>query len=153
MPRLTIERTTDLDVIKSIMTHPYIYPRLAEDGAPPPEAFTPTLHNCVYLLGRCDDRPFALGIYGINGSVTWDTHVAVIPTYRRHAYDFAKAAQDWAFDYAQKLTARIPFNYPDTMRFGLKLGWKIEGVCERSVMKGGELVDCWYLGLSKPNTE
>lgn len=49
----------------------------------------------------------------------------------------------------QKLTCRIPVVYPEVRGFALSMGFEDEGLCKRSIMKNGKLVDQYIMGLQR----
>lgn len=149
---MIIEPTQDPIVIKSILTHPDIYPVISSDLAPNPEDYEPTIKGNVFLVGRVDDVPIALFIlYPCNDVTAW-CHVQVLPEYRKeYAYKFGLAAIAYAWDLlgVSKLVAQIPAIYPNVIAFAERCGFKREGVNTKSHLKDGKLVDCVYVGLER----
>lgn len=149
---MIIELTQDVDVIKSILTHPSIYPVISSDLAPKPEDYTPDTKGKVIMVGMVDDVPMALMIlYPCNDVTAW-CHVQVLPEYRKeHAYEFGIEAIAYAWDLlgVLKIVAQIPAIYPNVIAFAEKCGFTQEGVNKNSHLKDGKLVDCVYMGIAR----
>lgn len=80
-------------------------------------------------------------------------HINIKKEHRKHGKEAALLFLDEFknnFDEcAQKLTCRIPVIYPEVFHFCLNLGFEDEGLCKRSIMKNGKLVDQHILGLQR----
>ena len=137
----------DMDLVKQVLTHPEIYPRITEDGAPPREEYNPP-GKAIFVGGFLGDEIIGLMIYHKDTAVVWGCHVQVLPDYRDYAFDFGKQALDWLKEMtnAKKVTAQIPVLYPDVIRFAEKHGFKNEGTNKQSYLKNGQLTDKVYLG-------
>lgn len=80
-------------------------------------------------------------------------HVNILKEHRSHgrkAVDMLIDAFNNDFDESiRKLTARIPVIYPEVIRFTERAGFEKEGLCKKSIMKNGELVDQVIMGLQR----
>lgn len=146
---MLVDRCFDVEVVRSILTHPDIYDRISEDGALPREDYIPPMIGCAYVLGIVGAEPIGVMIYHPINGVTWECHVQVLPEFRRsHAEEFTQKAIAWAWDMgAKKIVAQIPVIHPNVRQFALKCGFEDEGINRRSHMKNNQLHDQWYMGL------
>jgi RimJ/RimL family protein N-acetyltransferase len=148
---MLVERCYDVDVVRSILTHPAIYDRIAEDGTLPREDYIPDMIGAAYVVGIVGADPIGVMIYHPVNGITWECHVQVLPEYRKeHADEFAQKALQWAWDMGvQKIVAQIPELYPNVRDFGLRHGFAVEGTNRKSYLKNGQIHDQWYLGITR----
>lgn len=135
------------DDAEKVLTHPEIYKTIAEDDVEDWSLPDGPIYLCGYV-------PELIGCFVLykQGRVTLECHVQVLPKYRKeYAEAFGNAVIQWAWDNteAMKLVAQIPVIYPNVKDFALARGFEIEGINEASYMKGGEIVDQWYLGIKR----
>lgn len=146
---MIITRCYDVDIVRSILTHPDIYDRISEDGAPSAESYQPNMDSATFLVGVVDAMPIGVFIvHQING-VTWECHLQVLPEHRKnHASEFLTRCIDLVSNAGvKKIVAQIPYLYPNVKDFALRHGFHIEGVNRKSYLKHGQLYDQWYVGL------
>lgn len=132
---------------EAILRHPDIYKTICEDGSPDAEdLFIPEGWRCVvaYL-----EKPIGCFVLHEFNGVTMTCHVQVLPEHREHSAEMGKAVIQWSKDNtdAKKLIAWIPFDCENVKCFAEKMGFKVEGVSEGSIMKGGQLLDQWLVGF------
>lgn len=145
---MIVTRCYDVDVIRSIMSHPDIYDRIAEDGTPERQDFIPDMISFAYLAGVVNAEPIGVFVlHPVNG-VTWECHVQVLPEYRKdYAHEFGEKCVEYCWELGvSKLVAQIPFLYPNVKDFALRQGFELEGINRKSYLKNGQLYDQWYLG-------
>jgi len=146
-----VERSFNEGEIKSVITHPDIYPRLCNENSPKPEEWRPA-RNRIYLTGKVDSKAIGVTSYNRKTDIQYVVHFQVIPEYRKsHAIKFAQKSIKWLWDNtdAQKIVAEVPEFHENVVKFSLKVGFEIEGKNKQSVMKDGRLFDQYYLGLTK----
>lgn len=138
-------RTTDEELIRSILTHPRVWARVAEDGIEPHE-YRPLRHPRVFYLVRdeklCSFKP-------VNG-VTWEHHIAATPG-EGGIEQFALDCVEWMFENtpAEKLVAMPPsFNW-HAAALARRIGYRDEGRITRCVKWRGRLHDMLVLGIEK----
>jgi len=146
----------DIDEIRSVFTHPDIWATIAEDNQTPDE-FTVDLSSEMYVAVLVDG--LIIGFYAfraING-IELDIHAQILPDYRKkYALASGKLIIDWVFDNlpeCHKLTAQIPFLYPNVKEFALKQGLQVEGVNRSSYRKNGKIYNQWHLGITRQDYE
>ena len=134
------------DDAKKVLETPEIFATIAEDGmvdVPQPE-------NVLYLCGYVPDL-IGCFILEKKSAITVDCHVQVLPEYRKdYADEFGHKVIEWTWKNtdARKITAQIPFLYPNVKDFALKMGFEIEGINKQSYLKDG-IHDQWYLGIER----
>ena len=133
---------------EAILRHPDIYKTICDDDSPDVEDLcVPEGWLCV--VAYIDETPAGCFVlHEING-VTMQCHVQVLPEYRHMSAEIGQAVIQWAKDNtdAKKLIAWVPFDCENVKNFAVKMGFKVEGVSKGSIMKGGELLSQWLVGL------
>ena len=89
--------------------------------------------------------------HGING-VTVQIHAHVIPAYRKeYSKQTGKAALDYIIENTGycKIIAVVPVLYNNVKKFCESFGFKEEGINRLSYQKNGEVIDQWYLGITR----
>lgn len=144
----------DADLIKSIITDPELWERLKEDGINTDD-YEPILgFGDLYLGAYVDDLLIGLFSYHKQNGSTISIHANILQKYRKQ---YAKEAGRLAIAYfafdthdtIQKLIAEIPVIYKDVYHFSLNNGLIKEGINRKSILKNGELVDTYMLGITK----
>lgn len=147
---MIVDRSYNEKDIKSVITHPDIYPRLINENSPPPDLWKPAKGR-IYIVGY-DAIPFGVLSANRKSDIQYIVHFQVIPEFRKtHAIKFAEKAVQWVWDNteARKLVAEVPEFHPNVIKFADKVGFIVEGVNYKSCLKDGKLYDQIYLGLSK----
>ena len=147
---MLIDRSYNEKEIKSVITHPDIYPRLINENSPPPEEWHPAKGR-IYLVGY-DPNPFGVISANQKTDIQFIVHFQVIPEFRKtHAVPFAEKGIQWLWDNtdARKLVAEVPDFHQNVIKFATNVGFKVEGVNYKSCLKDGLLYNQIYLGLSK----
>ncbi len=150
---LSLKRSFDVEEIKSVFTNPQIWATIAEDNQDI-ESFNPDPEK-EFFLGVYDNS-LLIGFYAFaaKSSVELDVHVQILPKHRKkYALASGHKMIDWFINDAPanylKLTAQIPFKYPDVKNFALSIGFEIEGINKQSYRKDGKIYCQWYLGHKK----
>jgi len=83
-------------------------------------------------------------------------HINVLKEHRGRGYEIAKrglkAINESLLDRYRKFICKIPVVYPSVYHFAKTVGFLDEGLCTKSIMKGGVLVDQYMLGLERNKT-
>ncbi len=130
-----------------------LFDRICEDSINR-EGFTlPVSKNETYIMILNDLEPIGFWLlYPLNGS-TLAIHCNILKPFRKLGADAAKLILEWFVNECpgqyQKLNAEIPFCYPEVYSFTKKHGFLDEGVNRQSIVKCGDLIDQWRLGLTK----
>lgn len=136
------------DDAQRIVRHPEIYKTICDDGSPLAEDFF-IPEGWVCIVAYLGEIPMGCFVLHDLNSVTLWCHVQVLPDYRYMSAAIGRAVIQWARDNtdAKKLIAWIPFDCENVKCFAESMGFKVEGVNEDSIMKNGELLSQWLVGL------
>lgn len=146
---IRLERTRDYELVARIMTHPRIYPWIADDFYPAPENFWPHQgDNIFYLLAYdCAEGEELLGLimtHPINNKL-WEAHHCVLPGAwgpKAAAMGAAYFEWLWAFTDAQTCLGLTPADNRLALRFARKvLGMSESGRIPQAIERGGTLHD------------
>lgn len=155
---MTVEavRTYDSGIVKDVMTTPALWATIAEDGQDEID-FEPEVREECWLLMLNDE--VLVGVYNIHAlnSVTLEIHAHVLPEYRKpYSKATGYAALKWIYENAseyKKVIAQIPTIYENVKCFTCSFGFKEEGINRLSYLKNGEIVDQWFLGITRDEIE
>ncbi len=148
--------TCDLELVRRVLTHPRIYPRITDDGSPPPEEFQPSDHPAVtYLVAYQGEELLGLYVLVPHNAVCWEVHVAMLPSAwgRARAATRAMVAWVWQHTRCRRLIASVPVSNRLALALGFAAGARAWGRNEKSFLRGGRLIDQITLGLSRPDKE
>jgi RimJ/RimL family protein N-acetyltransferase len=149
---VTIERTQDLELVRSILTHPRVYAWCGDDFAPDPEVLQlPADEHSVYLIARRREQVLGVMIFRPLSTVLWESHVAMLPA----AWGYASVACDgglrwmWEYSPACRIVATIPVSNRSACRLAMRLGMDVYGINPQSTLRGGKLEDQVLFGISR----
>jgi RimJ/RimL family protein N-acetyltransferase len=147
---MTFERTTDLGLVRRILTLPSCYRRMANDTAPSPEVFRIWLSDQVeYILAREGGRPAALFLLVQPAP---EVHFCFLPWKWGHALPVARAFLKWTW--VNTSYRRLVGPVPAYNRLALKLakdaGFTRFGAEPLAVRKHGKSYDRILLELKRP---
>ncbi len=134
-----------------------LFSRIAENGQNFDAGKLPFIPGEMYFLILADDTPIGFWLlYPANGS-TLNIHCNIKQGYRQHGKAAARAILEWFVadcptNY-KKLNAEIPCCYPEVYHFTKKQGFTDEGINRLSILKQGQLVDQWRLGMTRPEVQ
>ena len=134
-------RTTDREYIRSVFTHPAIYPHVCDDFNADPGAWEPVITGDVVYL-RPEDGG-ACFLFHPHSRVLWEVHSAVLPEYRNHSLEYVKACAAWlqANTTCKCLMTLVPEGNYRARRLAEAVGMRLTGTLPNSFLKGGALVD------------
>lgn len=155
-PRLfTFEGSTDYALIRTVMTHPRVWPAISDDFSPPRESFEPsTAPELCYVVVR--DVGLVLGLFLLtpHNGVHVEVHTCLLPCgWIRGSRAIATQAMAWLWENCpqiERLTTTVPRNNSLALRFAQALGMLEYGVNRDSFKKGGLLMDQVLLGVTRP---
>lgn len=150
---ISIERTWDKELIRSILTEPRIWDTIAEDGQDAGLFEVDLNQNCFLAVAH---EGICIGIYVLHAfnGCTLKIHANILPEYRKHfATESGEKVLEWFRDDApekyEKLVAMIPVIYPNVYHFTKNRGFDDEGRLVNAYRKNGELHDIHILGLER----
>lgn len=151
---LKVERCFNSDIIKTILTHPWIYERISEDGQKLSDSMLNFEKNCfLKLRNEADEIIGCYILHAFNGA-TLQIHANVLPSFReKYAKQSGHAVLDWikknSPPHFQKIIALIPEIYPDVYHFTRKFGFKDEGLLLKAYRKNNQLHNISILGIMR----
>lgn len=146
---LSVERTKDWELIKSIVTQPAIYRQVTDDYSPKPEDWQAIQHEDVwYVLVSCA-VPIGLFIFFPRNRICWEVHTCLLP--EGYGTDAGIAVREWIFETTccVRIIAEIPEYNRHARRFAVKCGMMEYGRNPKAYMKDGRLWDTLLMGISK----
>lgn len=151
-----VSRTFDMRLVKEIMVKKEIWERIKEDGLNK-EDYEPD-ENDGWLIFKVENKIAGICQMEVENSVTVNIHPALLKEYRpfygRLAVKlFLKWMSACSFRKIQKVIATIPTCYPIVKNCALRLGFKVEGINRKSILKDGKLHDQWNLGMTRNEME
>jgi hypothetical protein len=153
--KLTFERTRDLGLVRSILTHPGIWPYIGDDFAGEPQDFHPNEDERIwYVLAIRNCRIVGLFMFVPETAVCWAVHVVMergIPPLFTHEAGREIIPWIWAHTDCRRLVAHVPATNRAALHFGLRvMGLRAYGRNKASFLKHGHLIDQVDMGISRP---
>lgn len=150
---MKLERCYSPEAIGAIFTHPDIWVTIAEDNCTP-DSFAPDFSTEIYMAVKVDEKIIGFYAFAVKSGFELDIHAQILPEFRKkHALASGEKILKWFYNEAPKrflkLTAQVPFKYPNVKEFSTRLGLQVEGVNRSSYLKEGEIWDQWYLGITR----
>lgn len=154
---MRLERTFDQALIRSVIGHPEIRPLVLEgEDVPVP------MHESIYYFaarverhadGAIEDDLVGIVAFIPVNSISWNPHVAVLPSYRGSGTEIVRLAIAWMFAHTacEKVVAYPPAYNVSMIRVFEKCGFKLEGCSPRSFRWHGEMHARLLYGLEKEN--
>ena len=152
---ITLKRAETVEEVDAILRDPELFDRIAEDGSEDYE--TPFDGHQCYMIIMSGEKAIVLwNLYPAN-MVTLNIHCNLLKPYRKYGRESSLLILEWFLadcpKQYEKLNAEVPFIYPEVYHHTKNHGFIDEGVNRKSIMKGGELVDQWRLGVTKGEVE
>jgi len=153
---IRIERTRDAELVRAIITHPRIYPYVADDFSPIAAEFDPAAavaNESVYFLAAYDDDGI-VGVWMLNpiNSICYEVHTCVLPAHwGEKTREVVKEAARWMFANTpcRKVVTHVPSYNRLAHKLAVDAGMQPEGCNRKSWLKNGILHDQYVLGLCK----
>ena len=148
---ITIARTFDIELIKSVVTIPAIWDAITEDGFYP-QHYEPNLQTKLWFTMHDDDALVALVVFDHVNTVTLNVHPMVLPCKRGKSKEIIKALVAWWVktpSQYQKIIAEIPVIYKNVRSFAELMGLELEGIRRSSFMKNRNIIDVYLYGATR----
>lgn len=148
---MRIERTHDMDYVRSVITHPAIWPHVSDDTCDR-ERYAPFEGDGAYWLIPTDGAPLGVFFVHSHSSVCFEVHTALLPHARgRAAHEAGKALISWVFanTSCRKLITHVPDVNRLALAFARRAGMVQEGINRKSFLRNGALIDQVLLGICK----
>ena len=154
---MTYKRTYNYELARSIMTHSRVYPHISDDYSPNSQNYRPFEDESLwYVLVTSDDGELlGLFLFVPMNAICWDVHTCLLPKcWGPSARRAGRGMAEWVW--GNTLCHRIITSVPETNRlalqFAIACGMTEYGRNEKSILKGGRLLDQICLGISRPLT-
>ena len=150
---MTLQRTTDAEVIKRVFTHPAIWPRISDDFSPAPSAFTPFISpEVVYILASAGITPVGVFMFVPQNRICWEIHTAILPAFWRKSRQILRALTQfiWTRTPCQRVVTTIVDDNRAAIKLAEDVGMERVGVNPRSTQRGSKLHDLLIYGISRP---
>lgn len=147
------QRTTDMNLVRSVITHPAVYPWCCDDAAPNAEDFEPLPvdgDRALYVLVTHGQACGVFAFYQQN-AVTTEAHTCVLPQMWGRTHLAAQAAIAWVFEYTgfERITTSVPQDNPLAARLARRAGMTHYGYNPGSFLRNGVLLGVDLFGISK----
>lgn len=149
---MELERTTDYDAVRKILTTRDIYEHMGDDSLPPAEAFSLNVHPDIwYVIVRRGAR--TIGLFSVLPRCTrcWELHVCMLPDARTHEkWEAARRLPIWlaANTGCKRLVGEVPRTNPPAIYYCTHgIGMKYVGTHPKAFEKYGVLTDLIVLGM------
>jgi RimJ/RimL family protein N-acetyltransferase len=154
---LKVERTTDAEAIRAVITHPEVQPDIWDPEGEPPVPLHDTIYHFLvkeeqYADGAVHDELVGwVAMMPVNG-LAWNPHIAILPRHRGKGTAAMQLAIEWMFanTLCEKLVAYPPVFNTKMIRVFTKCGLKREGMSPRSFRWRDEIHDRLLMGIEKP---
>lgn len=150
---IQISRTADMPLVRSVMTHPRVYPHIIDDSSPSVAQFEPADHPSVIYL-HAQDEVGTLGVFMLIplSMACYQVHTCMLPrAWGKSAREAAQLGTRWMFDHGpcRRIVTNVPEYNRIAERFARACGMAEYGRNLKSFQKGGVLYDEILLGISK----
>lgn len=151
---MEVKKTRNAELIKELLDDETLHSVTSEDGTDP-SSFEPDVYASTWLA-LVDDEETIRGFMVLipTGRVTASIHVIIRPEFwgdSKTNVALGKLSVAYAFDHGiRKLTAEIPTEDIEVLRYAQRVGFKREGINRSSFLRNGELLDQTYVGMVAP---
>lgn len=147
-----IERTTDLSLVREIVTHPYVWKWVSDDSVSSSSYIPPMVDSILWL--KATDCGQLMGVYMVHphNGATVEIHTCLLPCARgQPAKRLAVEVLQWIFDNTGyvKIITNVPENNPYALNYARRAGLLDEGINRKSISIAGKLYDQYMLGITK----
>ncbi|MCM2348343.1 MAG: GNAT family N-acetyltransferase [Acidovorax soli] len=147
------QRTTDMELVRTIITHPKIYPWVTDDEAPRAKDFVPLPADedrVLYVLVNDGQARGIFAFYQQNAATT-EAHTCVLPEMWGRTHLAARAAIAWTFENTafHRITTSVPQDNPLAGRLARRAGMTHYGHNPSSFLRNGALLGMDLFGISR----
>lgn len=147
---MILTRTRDMELVRSIVSHPAIWPHISDDGPTTPDDIedVEALHWMLVSAGE----PLGLFMVHAHNIVCYEMHTCLLPhAWGAPAKEAAQRLLAWAFEETdcKKMITAVPAYNRAALRFAKAGGMVQEGINRASILRNGELVDQIMLGITE----
>ncbi len=151
---IRFERTHNLKLVASILTHEKLWPWISDDFYPAPENFWPNESEYIfYLIAFDGDEPLGLYIAHPINTLLWEVHHALLPkAWGARALEIGRAFEAWLWEntHALKAVGFTPACNKLALRYARKLGMREAGRVTKCYQRRFELFDIVIFEKPRP---
>jgi Protein of unknown function (DUF2824) len=151
---IRFERTKNLQLVASIMTHDALWPWISDDFYPAPEHFLPNADESIFYLIPFDgDEPLGVVITHPINTLLWEIHHALLPiAWGARARAIAEAFWLWLWEntHALKAVGFTPSSHRLAIRFAKQVGMQEVGRITKCYQRQFELHDIVIFEKPRP---
>ncbi len=150
---ITLERTTDMQIVKCIATDPRIWDAMADDHAPKREEYEPPVDGAIYVLVKSADVIGGMFVLVPRSAVRFEIHTLLLPELTPwRKLEAAAKMRDWVFanTRCESLVTEVPTPNKAAEGFARAAGMKEFGHEPKCFLKGGILYDSVWLSMNRP---
>ena len=151
---MTFERTTDLELVRQIITNPACYRRMANDQAPPLSHFQAVRQDGIeYIVARENHEPVALFLLvSLLLGTSPEVHFCFSPQCWGRTREVALGFLTWVWANTpyRRLIGPVPAYNRLALRLALAVGFRQFGVEKHAVQKHGKPYDRILLEVLRP---
>jgi len=148
---MELDRITDMDLVRKLITHPSVYCLLTDDYSPPAEEFEVNAHPAIWYVAAMNDD-MLIGMFCLfpSNAVCWDVHVIMYPwATPKEKWEAARQLSPWLAQrtICKRLTGSIPASKRQAIVYAAQ-GFRMHyvGRQERAFMLDGRLQDLILFG-------
>jgi len=157
MVLITFERTHNYALVRTVMTHPRIWPHISDDGSPAASDYrAPEGEHIWYVLARDAGELLGLWVFHPQNAVCWEVHTCVLPrAWGDVGLEAARLLPAWMWEHTpcRRIVTNIPATNRLALHFAINAGMHSFGVNSASYLKDGQLWDQVCLGISPPEIQ
>lgn len=146
-------RTTDMELVRSIITAPQVYPWVTDDGSPAASEFQPLQADGDGVIYVLVESGAARGIFAFfrQNVATTEAHTCVLPSMWGRTHLAARAALAWVFENTTflRIVTSVPDDNPLAARLATRAGMTHYGHNPQSFQRRGRLLGVDLFGISK----
>ena len=145
-------RIYDLDLVKTVLCHPRIWPHIGDDYAGDRAGFEPNSDSRIWYVAASDGELLGLFMFLPRSTVLWEEHVAMLPhAWGTRAFKAGRRVIPWLFRHStcRRLIGEVPASNTLAIRYAEACGFARFGVNRQAFMRGGMLEDLILMGISK----
>ena len=149
-----LEETRDMELIRSVVTDPRVYPHVTDDYSPCAMDWRPIDNpRTIYLAVKVKGETLGLLVLIKQNSICWKLHVCMLPKgYGKIAIEAMRKTYAWVWQNTpcRRIIGEVPKHNRRAFWFALRAGMRIFAVNPGSWLWKGAVEDLILFGISRP---
>ena len=144
-------RTTNIDLIKSVLFDTEIFERISEDGQLIDDIQIIIDESIDYIALYKDNILLGTGFIHPQNSSSCHVHINVLSQYRKYSKECGYLMLNYFIEQTNyiKFNTQVPVCYPDVSKFLTKFGFIYQGCDYKSINKKGIVHDQYLYGITR----